>query len=403
MLVGPDPMRILILHNHYQQPGGEDRVVEAEADWLASAGHEVTLFVRHNSELAMGSGLSNFANALWNRSISKDLRHVIRETAPDVAHVHNVFSVLSPAVYHVLRQAGIPVVQTLHNFRLACPSARLLRNGRACVLCRGQRVAWPAVRYRCYQSRLSSSVALVAVLALHRFLRTWVRGIDLYLAPSNYVRNQLIPAGLPPERVVVKPHGVVDPGPSSGPGEGYALFIGRLEAEKGIRELLAAWRLLPGYPLRVVGDGPLEAEVQSNLSDPAMRHVSFLGRLPREATDLHLKKAAFLVIPSLGPESFGLTAVEAFSHGIPALAAGAGALPEIVRDGVNGLVADPCDTARFAVQAKRLFDEPILRDRLGCQARADYLGTYTPDRCGKALLAAYMLAIRSKDRKGLVA
>lgn len=385
-------MRILVLHNYYRQPGGEDRVFEAETAWLVSMGHEVIRYVRHNNEIGAGSYLKNFGNALWNRTVALDLQRLVEKRKPDIAHVHNVFSVLSPAVYHVLRRAGIPVVQTLHNYRLACPNARFIRGGHFCTFCRGRPVAWPAIRYCCYRSRRSSSVAIVSVLALHRLLRTWIRSVDLYLAPSDFVRRQMLPAGLPAERMIVKPHFVADPGEAA-PNQGaYALFLGRLEPEKGVMELLDAWRLLPGFPLRVAGDGPLNAVIQERLRDSALSHVSMLGWLPRERVDAQLAKARFLVIPALGPESFGLTAIEAFSHGVPVLASAAGALPEIVRDGVNGILVDPLNKTELAAQARRLFDDNPLWLRMARQARADYLRAYSPAVAGEQLLNAYALA-----------
>jgi glycosyltransferase involved in cell wall biosynthesis len=385
-------MRILVLHNYYQQPGGEDRVFESETAMLASRGHEIIRFVRHNDELIAGSSLKNFGNALWNRTVARDLQRLVDERRPEIAHVHNVFSVLSPAVYHVLRQSGIPVVQTLHNYRLACPNARLIRNGHGCTLCRGRPLAWPAIRHRCYQARWSSSVAIVSVLALHRLLRSWIRSVDLYVAPSDYLRRQMISAGLPAERIIIKPHFVADPGETRPKQGGHALFLGRLEPEKGIMELLEAWRLLPGFTLRVAGDGPLKAVIQERLRDPALSHVSMLGWLPRERVDAQLANARFLVIPALGSESFGITAIEAFSHAVPVLTSAAGALPEIVRDGVNGILVDPRNKTELAAQARRLFDDTPLWLRMARQARADYLSAYSPAVAEVKLLNAYDLA-----------
>lgn len=387
-------MRILILHNYYQQAGGEDRVFESEAALLESRGHEVIRFVRRNDEIRTGSASRNFGNALWNQAVARELKRLVEQHKPDIAHVHNVFSVLSPAVYHVLRKAGIPIVQTLHNYRLACPNARLMRNGRPCSLCRGRTVPWPAIWYRCYQSRLSSSIALASVLTLHRLLHTWDRSVDLYLAPSDTVRNQLIPTGIPAGRIVVKPHFVSDPGTKGAHQGGYALFLGRLEPEKGIMELLDAWRLLPALPLRVGGTGPLSAMVQKRLCEPSLGKVSVLGWLSRGQIEEQLADARFLIIPSLGCESFGLTAIEAFSFGVPVLSSGKGALAEIVRDNLNGLTADPCNATELAAQARRLFDDTSIWNRLSLQARADYLSYYSPEVACEALLGAYALAQR---------
>ncbi len=383
-------MRILSVHNYYAQPGGEDRVFESEASLLESHGHEVIRFVRHNSSLAGVSRAGVFMNALWSRKVASELTQVVADRKPDVAHVHNVFSVLSPVVYHVFRRAGIPVVQTLHNYRLACPAARLRRAGRFCDQCRGRMMAWPAIRHRCYQSSLSSSAALSAILAFHRLIGTWTRGVDLYIAPSEFLRKQMIPAGVPTGRVVVKPHYVPDPGGEAGRGQGGgALYLGRLEAEKGVLELLDAWRLLPGYPLDLVGEGPLESVIRGRLRDPALSHVSLSGWAAREDVDVRLAKARLVVVPSVGDESFGLPVIEAFSYGVPAIVSQAGALPELVTDGVNGVVADPGNALKWAAAVRCIFDDAGIRSRMSREARSTYLQRYSPDIGYRNLLAVY--------------
>lgn len=390
-------MRILVLHNYYQYPGGEDHVFEAETALLESRGHEVIRMIRHNREIAGMRPLAAFFQAVWNQDVVRELKRIIRERRPDVAHVHNVFSVLSPAVYRVLHDSGVPVVQTLHNYRLICPNARLSRDARPCTLCVRRALAWPALRYRCYQGRFSSSLGLMGVLFIHRVLKTWARKVDLFLTPSDYVRQQMVLGGFAKGHFRVKSHFTSDPGMSGGGGGGYALFIGRLEPEKGVIELLEAWRSLSGFPLRIVGDGPLRLEVESKLREPAWRHVTFLGWVPRQEVATQMASAEFLVIPSVWPESFGLTAIEAFSHGVPVVASAIGALSEIVRNDQTGLLVKPGDVEALRMASAWMIENPGRRQRMAQAARSEYQRRYSPDTAYEELMKVYEEARRNHE------
>lgn len=386
-------MRVLVLHNYYQQSGGEDRVFESETALLEAQGHEVIRVVGSNAEITGQSPIKVLCNALWNRSVADELRRLIKDHRPDIAHVHNVFSVLSPAVYHVLHNAGIPVVQTLHNYRLACPNARFMREGLDCTLCRGQTLAWPAIRYRCYQASFLSSIGMAATLTLHRLMKTWTRCVDLYMAPSNFVKHQMMASGLPASRIIMKPHFIADPGETSRQDRSYALFLGRLEQEKGILELINAWRHLPGFPLHIAGDGPLRSIIENKLKDPALGHVSLLGWMPRPEIETQLSHARFVVVPSLWKECFGLSAIEAFSYGIPVLASPNGSLPEIVQNRQNGFIVDPNNVSELVSRARSLYEDTPLWTKMAEGARKDYLSLYSPMIGYKALMDAYTLAI----------
>ena len=385
-------MRILLLHNYYQQSGGEDRVFEAESNLLSERGHEVIRFTRSNDEIKNRFPGRSLADAVWNRGVAAELRVLLREKRPDLAHVHNVFSVLSPAVYHVLHDAGVPVVQTLHNLRFACPNARLMRGGKECRECLGRAWPWPGIMYRCYQGRLASSLGMVTVLAAHRLLRTWTRKIDLYLAPSDYVRREAVKAGLNDDRIMVKPHFVSDPVRPSVSDGGYALFAGRLEREKGVLELIDAWRQLPGFRLRIAGDGDLRTVVQARLREQGMPHVELLGWLSDGDLEHEIAQARFLVMPSLGPESFGLSVARAYSYGVPVLASPAGALREAVRSDETGLVVDVTAPADMATAARRLYTDDALRARLSYEARQTYVRLYSVAEAHRAMMNAYARA-----------
>jgi glycosyltransferase involved in cell wall biosynthesis len=242
--------------------------------------------------------------------------------------------------------------------------------------------------WRCYQDRLASSVAMGVVLGAHNIMRTWWKWIDLYVFPSDFARRQLVSAGLPADRMVVKPHFVEDPG-SVSDGSGGALFLGRLEVEKGVLELIETWRWVRGCQLEIIGDGPLKATVQSRLKDPELSHVALTGWLRQEEVASRLSSARLVAVPSLGDESFGLPVIEAFSHGVPVLASSRGALPELVQEGVNGVIADPLDAKGMAQRVCAVVDQPSQWRRLAEGARQSYLHRYGVESAYRTLMDLY--------------
>lgn len=263
-------MEILIIHNYYQQSGGEDQVFTAEANLLEAQGHQVLRYTVHNDAVANINPMTLAGVTVWNRAIYRDLRQLLRQEKPQVVHFHNSFPLISPAAYYAARSEGVPVVQTLHNYRLLCPNAVFFRDGQVCEDCLGKFVPWPGVVHACYKESRATTGMVAAMLTVHRVLQTWTETVDLYIALTQFARQKFIQGGLPAEKIVVKPNFVhPDPGPGEGRG-GYALFVGRLSPEKGIGILLTAWEKLRGkVDLKIVGDGPLAPQV-----------VKDVGRLP---------------------------------------------------------------------------------------------------------------------------
>jgi glycosyltransferase involved in cell wall biosynthesis len=385
-------MRVLMVHCRYQIRGGEEECYEAEQRLLRAAGVEVDTYEDNNQRIEELGGLRTGLDTVWSRSAYRAIRARLRERHHDVVHVHNFFPLISPAVYYAARAEGSSVVQTLHNYRLSCPAAIFYREGRVCEDCLGKAVPWPAVLHRCYRGSLAGSAAVAAMLALHRLLGTWRRKVDLFIALNEFMRRKAIAGGLPAERIVVKPNFVGnDPGLGSGQG-GFALFTARLNPEKGVAELLAAWRRL-GHriPLKIMGDGPLTEMVkQAAATTPG---IEYIGRRPLAEFYELLGQASFFMFTSTWYEGFPRVINECYARGTPIIASAIGPIAEVVADGRTGLHFRPGDVDDLVAKVEWLLDHPAEHARLRAGARAEFELKYTAEGGLKQLLAAYERAI----------
>lgn len=387
----PRPWRVLVVHNRYRDAGGEDAVVDAEVQLLRAHGHHVERYERHNDELDRPGGLALMARSFWNTRTQHDVVQQVRQHGLHLVHLHNSFPIVSPSVYAAARTAGVPLVQTLHNFRLVCPQAMLLRQGRTCTDCVG-RVPWRAVLHRCCRGSAVHSAGVAALVQLHRSLGHWQHGPTLSLVLNQHCADLLAQGGLPAERLRIKPNFAdlpVDLPPATGPRQGL-LFVGRLSPEKGTALLAAAAARLPAgaAPIRVVGDGPERAHLQGR---PGLQ---LLGALPHRQVWHELQQAQALLLPSLAAESFPRVLVEAFACGLPVLASRAGALPELVQHGRTGWLFDAGDTPALATLLQRAQAEPQALAAMGEQARAHHQAHWTGAHNLARLLAVYAEACR---------
>ena len=390
-------MKILLCHNYYQQPGGEDHVFEAEARLLASRGHAVVRFTRHNDAIHQMSRWEAAAKTIWNREVYRELRAVIQSEHPDVLHATNCFPLISPAAYAAARDEGVPVIQSLHNYRLLCPKAQLLRGGRVCEQCLGRAFPWPGVAYGCYRDDRAATAVAAAMLGVHRAIGTWRRAVDQYIALTEFARRKFVQAGLPADRITVKPNFLPqDPGPGSG-GGGYAVFAGRLSPEKGIDTLLEAWtRLQPTIALKIAGDGPLADRVRRAAEgNPA---IQWLGRRPHAQVLDWIGHARLLVFPSCCYETFGLAIAEAFAKGTPVVASRLGAMSELVADGRTGLLFDPGNPADLAAKIKSLWCDRRALAHMRYEARREFERKYTAQANYERLISIYKIVLARKRR-----
>ncbi|MFG1812683.1 glycosyltransferase [Kribbella sp. NPDC049174] len=369
-----------MLHNRYRtgQPSGENTVVAQTVDLLGNSGHDIDLYVRNSDDIAeMGRkdrALLPF-RSVWSFSAERDLTLLLQEQRPDVVHVHNTFPLFSASVLRAAYRLDLPVVATLHNFRLMCANAVLQRDGRPCESCVG-RLPLAGVRHGCYRESRVQTLPLATSIGVHNTLRTWQRYVTTLVAPSEFVRGRYVAHGVDPDQIVVKPHAVPHSGDvRQGPGDAV-VFLGRLEEDKGFADLLQAWDSSLGT-LVVIGDGPLRAEAEARAARDSSIQVK--GQLPwAEGMDV-LRSARVAVVPARSYETFGLVVVEAFAHGVPVVASRLGALAELVDDGETGALTEPGDPDGLR-KALGLVSDPITSVAFGERARQVYLDRFTPER-----------------------
>jgi glycosyltransferase involved in cell wall biosynthesis len=389
-------MRVLILHNRYRQHGGEDAVAEAETDLLRSRGVEVLRLDADNDadprvELKGAFGLAFKSH--WSNESYRGVREICREFRPDIAHVHNFWLRLTPSVHAACHDAGVPTVQTLHNYRLFCTNAQFHRDGHRCEDCLG-RVPWRGVVRRCYKNSLLASAAVARMIVSNRVRGTWMNGVDRFIALSEHSKRLFIEGGIPEDRIRIKPNFVPDAVRTRTPPSRSTDFlcVGRLSEEKGVDRLLSAWvaAALPA-PARLIvaGDGPDRASLERQAAQLGIANsVSFLGSMPLSEVLPLYGRARAVTLSSLFHECFPRTLVEAMSAARPVVSSNAAGLEELVSSDI-GLQFDPQDTNGCAQALRRMYNDPELADRMGSASRTRYLRNYTPDRNFRMLMDIY--------------
>lgn len=390
-------MNILLVHNYYRLPGGEDTVVEAEEKLLRDHGHNVTLYTRDNRESENYSGLQKLLlpmRFLYNPKTYRDIRRIIKEKNIDIVHVHNTLMLVSPAVYYAAVSKKVPVVQTIHNFRLLCPGAVFFRDGAVCEDCLTKGLGC-AVTHRCYRGSKAQTLACVLSLRYHR-----MRGIYKklnYICLTEFNRRKLLNLrGIRPDRVMVKPNFVVQTEglvPQTDRAD-RIIFVGRLEELKGLRVLLESWRLLgPSAPRLVIcGTGPLEEWCLSFIQDNKMRNVTLAGKLPNENVRRLLATSRALILPTQCYEGFPMCIAEAFSVGTPVLVSALGNGGNLITQGRTGMKFNQRSPQSIASAVSAfLEDRDTDWERF---TREEYLKTMTPENNYRCLMEIYDRAIK---------
>jgi len=382
-------MKVLIAHNYYQMPGGEDVVVNAELKLLLARGNQVKLYTVSNDTMhGISEKIRTAINSNYSEKAKIEFMDQLERFRPDVVHVHNFFPLLTPSIYDACRNYNIPVIQTLHNYRLLCCGAMLLRNGRICTTCIANSFFY-GLYHRCYRRSFLGSFFLTRMIRYHNKHRTWNTKVDYFIALTEFSRKIFIDAGFPSEKVVVKPNfSNLKPYYDLCPVRAGAIFVGRLSEEKGIETLVEAWRKIT-LPLKIVGDGPLRSKLQA----VAPSNVIFMGKMDSDQVLREMQSAAFLVIPSLWYEGFPMVIVEAFSAGLPVIASRLGGMAEIVTDGVTGLHFNPNDIDDLRNKIEWAFAHNSAMKEMGTRAHLTFCEKYTAEENYKQLMEIYIKAI----------
>ena len=390
-------MRIVKVHNYYTQPGGEDTVFHAETALLRSYGHEVVEYLEYNKKIESMNKASVALQTLWSRHSYEKIKSFLIDTKPEIVHFHNIFPLISPSAYYACKDLNIPVVQTLDNQRLICPSSTFYRAGKLCIDCFGKNPPYPSVLHGCYHDSQLHTAVVATMLTIHRWLDTWKNKVDVFFCSTDFYRDLFLQFGLPADKLVVMPHFVKENFQAENNNDSdYALFVGRLDPEKGVNTLLEAWRLLD-FPLKIRGNGRLEEPAREFVKSQDMKHVEFLDRMEEQALFNLIGNARFLVMPSLGYyETFGMVIVEAYSRKIPVLASNIGVTSELVSDQRTGLLFESGNPRDLADKARWLWTHPVEARAMGEKGLEVYKERFTQEQCYKILIETYERLINKR-------
>lgn len=382
-------MRILSVHNRYQIRGGEDESREAEERLLREMNHSVEVYEESNQRVANINPIGMGIKTIWSKEAYQIVRQRLASQPHDIVHVQNFFPLISPSVHYAAKAAGVPVVQTLRNYRLLCPNALFFRDGKVCEDCMGKPIPWPGVLHSCYRESITASGVVASMITAHRMMGTWSKMVDVFITLTEFARQKFIEGGIPAEKIVVKPNFVsVDPGVGEGRG-GYALYVGRLSVEKGLDTLLGAWEKLEGkMPLKIIGDGPLSDLVAQAAG--RFPQIEWLGRRPLPEVYQLMGEATIAIFPSKWYETFGRVAVEAFAKGTPVIAANIGAIAELVDRDRTGLHFHPGDSTDLADQVNWVLTHPVELAQMRQEARREFETKYTAQKNYQRLMEIYL-------------
>jgi len=403
-------MKILLVHNFYgsSAPSGENTVFFAEKNMLQSQGHQIIEFTRHSDEIrnigAWGT-IKGACSTPWNPFSKSQLRCVLKNEKPDVMHVHNTFPLLSPAIFHAAYKFKTATVLTLHNYRIFCAAGTPMRNSLPCTECLDKQSSLPALKYGCYRNNRMATLPMALMIWLHKNIGTWRNEVDALIALTEFQKNKMLSAGLPADRIFIKPHFYPEPIPNPVPWnsrESRAVFVGRLSSEKGIFTLIDAWRKWGATAphLDIIGDGPDRRKLKSKVHASRIGGmIRFTGQLPFSEVQRRLSRSRLLILPSLCFEGFPMTIREAFALGVPVAASRLGSLPYIVTDQQNGVLFSPGDSHDMFRTLKKLWETPERMSAMAKNARKEFEEKYTSEINHGLLMGIYRSAISIRKKR----
>lgn len=372
--------------------------VESESSILIKNKHEVETLYFDN--FPMESHLSKITSALraiYNFSSARKVSKMIRQFKPDIIHIHNLFFVASPSVIYAAHKHKIPVILTLHNYRLVCANALLLRNNQICELCTQKKFPLAGIRYKCYRNSAIESALVISITGIHKLFKTWQNKIHTYITLNEFSRSKLLHSSLsiPADKMITKPNFVPDPGEGNLQRETFFLFAGRIVKEKGVHVLAKAFANMPGNKIIIIGDGPEKDLLQEEFR--SYPNIFFEGQMEKKRVTGYMKKCKAFICPSIWYEGAPLTIIEAFATGTPVIASNLGSMAESITDGFNGLHFNAGDADDLCAKIRMLVTETENNSMLYRNARQTYLDKYHPDIHYNAILKIYENAVAGNN------
>jgi glycosyltransferase involved in cell wall biosynthesis len=407
-------MRILYCNKYNFPFSGTEVYLFELMELMRSQGHEVALFsmadprgtptpydhlfvpnIDFKAKSGLWSKARRAAHAVYSTDARRRLRAIIREFRPDVAHIRNIYHHLSPSILWELKARGVPSLYHLNDFKLLCPSYNLVSQGDACEACKGGSF-WHALASSCYPG-VGARIALTAEAYAHKWLRTYQECVDLFLAPSKFVREKFVDQGWDGSRFEVLPHFQLfhDVKPFS--KDGPVLYFGRLSAEKGVDDLLRAMQQLPHLRLMIAGDGPRRVPLQQLSTTLGLTNVEFVGQVEAGGRDQLISQSQFTVLPSHAYETLGKTILESYAEGRAVVASDTGSRRELVHQGETGLLYRCGDVNQLADTVRSLAAKPELAEKMGRAGWEKVRRQHTPEEHYQTLLDLYQALVAKKS------
>lgn len=388
-------MKILIIHNEYKKPGGEDVVLNQEEKLLKDNNHTVEKFIISNNQIDNSNLLSSLKlglNTIWSKISYRDVKEKVKEFKPDIVHIHNTFPLLSPSIYWAIKSEGVPVVQTVHNYRLTCANGLLLKGGKPCEECIGSTFFLPGIKNKCYRNSTKSTIPVTSMLTFNKLIGTYNKKIDGYITLTSFAKEMLSKSNIPSNKIYVKPNFINAPfyaPTSSVERKNQYVFLGRAAHEKGLDLLLDSVESFDSnFKLLIVGDGPQKDELQEKYK--LNKNIIWKGWLSRESAINILKESKGLIIPSRVYEGFPLVCLESLSVGTPIIAPNHAGFPEIVKDNMHGYLFKPSNNKSLQENIEKLFRlSEVEWQKMSNACRDLYIKDFSPESNYKQLMNIY--------------
>lgn len=381
---------VLMAHNYYQVPGGEDTVFHNEIEMLEKNGHKVIMYTRHNNEIKKGifSRLKLALDTIFSLNTYKEVKKLIDKGDIDIVHVHNTWPLISPSIYYAAKAKKVPVVQTIHNFRLLCPGATFTRNGEICEDCLSNGLG-QSLKNKCYRNSLLQTFIMNSMLIVHRVIGTY-KHVDKYIALTKFSKSKFNKLLNNESQIEVKPNFLPSISKYSRELQNYFVYIGRLDNIKGINFLIDAWKDIDTkIELKVIGDGELRENILKYINENNITNISVLGFMKREDAFKIIKSSKGIIIPSQCYENFPMTILEAFSMGVPVIGSEIGNIATIIKDGYNGILFNKDSKEILKNKVEELFYDDDYNLELGNNAYSTFISKYTDDINYKELYRIY--------------